>query len=234
MLSACSDGGAGGGGLLPTGPDYLDSFQLETLEVTSCQYGGTYPNCQSAPSSGGTTTAQPNGGAPGGGSGGTTGSTTGSEPTPTCDPSTDPKCELPLTKTDSATIQKSLHDYLRPESEIADTTARRRCGEMRRQFETSFANGTVFRGASDSQDSTAHYGMTYVSRIHMDPWLLNGAASGNTAFLRDVANTALHEAAHVLGFSHPNGFTLDSAGHDLYTDPYFNLLSPGPNSCIKY
>jgi hypothetical protein len=225
---------AGGGRLLPHGPGFTD-FQLEALEVTTCQYGGEYPNCKSAPDAGGTTTtptAQPNGGGSGGGSGGTTSDS--EQPDASCDPRDDPKCEQPLKGTDSTTIRSALRDYLRPDSAIADTAARRRCGEMRGQFDNSMAAGKVFRGISDSQDSTQHYGLTYVDRIHMDPWLLDGAAAGNLEYLREVANTALHEAAHVMGKSHPNGFTLDAGNHDVYSDPYFNLLSPGPNSCIRY
>lgn len=153
---------------------------------------------------------------------------------PRCDPAIDPDCEQPLTSADSSAIRTALRDYLHPDSAIADSTARRQCGEMRRQFEAALAAGNVFRGGSNSTGDDAHYGMTYDGQIHMDPWLLDSANDGDALALRELANTALHEAAHVMGHDHPNGFTMDAAGHDVYTDPYFNLLSPGPNSCIKY
>ena len=49
----------------------------------------------------------------------------------------------------------------------------------------------------------------------------------------EIANTALHEAAHVLGFSHPAGKTWVGL-QDHYTDVPLNLLSPGTNACIVY
>lgn len=64
--------------------------------------------------------------------------------------------------------------------------------------------------------------------------LLDAADGGDATAQREVANTALHEAAHVMGKGHPNGYTLNPAGYDVYSDPYFNLLSPGANTCIRY
>ena len=240
VLAACSDGvtGPGGGGLLPTGPDYLDSFQLETLEVTSCQYGGTYPNCQSAPSSGGTTTAQPNGGAPGGGSGGTTGSTTGSEPTPTCDPQSDPKCELPLSDVDKRVIQSVVGKYRRSDSAFTDPQARDLCNRMADKFSEMFAAGLVFRGATDTHDGdpniSPHRGAydPNTGHIHFDPSYLDLAAGGDMYWERDLANDALHEAAHALGFDH--GDSTNSPWGPIYGESPFNLLSPGGNSCLNW
>jgi hypothetical protein len=150
-----------------------------------------------------------------------------------CEASRDTTCLQPLTRADSATILKALRDHLRPDSAIADTTARRECAEMRRQFEESFATGNVFRGAYNNPDSTAHFGTTFGEKIHMDPWLLDGANGGDLGLIREVAITALHESAHVMKLGHPNGFTMVN-GRDVYTDPYYNRLSPGPNSCNKF
>jgi len=101
--------------------------------------------------------------------------------------------------------------------------------EMLNQFNASYAAGNVFRGGTN----TAHYGATYQNRIHFDPQFLDGAAAGNATMQREIANTALHEAAHVLGYDHPNPPTFVGS-QDYCTDPPFNLLSPGPNSCIRY
>jgi hypothetical protein len=148
---------------------------------------------------------------------------------PSCNPRTDPNCEQPLTSADSSAITTALAGYLRPASEIPDTTARRQCADMLRQFNTSNSTGNVFRGGSD----TAHYGAMDNDRIHSDPRFLDAAAAGDATAQRQIANTALHEAAHVLGFAHPAGPTWQE-GQDYYTDAPFNLLSPGPNSCIRY
>lgn len=150
-------------------------------------------------------------------------------PSEECDPRIDPDCEQPLTSADSTTLATALANYVRPASAIADTTARRQCQEMLTQFNASYAAGNVFRGGSN----TSHYGATYLDRIHFDPEWLDAAAAGDATALREIANTALHEAAHVLGYDHPNGATW-SGGQDYYSDPPFNLLSPGPNSCIQY
>jgi hypothetical protein len=170
----------------------------------------------------------PGTGGPGGGDpGGSTNPDDGE--TVNCDPVTDPECEKPLTSADSTAIANALASYLRPTAEIQDTTARRQCEEMRRQFNASYALGNVFRGGSD----TDHYGAMYNDRIHFDPQYLDAAATGDAVAQREIANTALHEAAHVLGFDHPAGPTWQGT-QDYYTDVPFNLLSPGPNSCIRY
>lgn len=156
------------------------------------------------------------------------GYTPSSDSSTVCDPQTDPNCEKPLTSTDSITILKAIRDYVRPDTAIADTTKRRKCKEMLDAFRTTFAKNDVFRGGSNTTGEDAHFGMEFRSRIHFDPWLLNRAAGGDTIALRELANTALHEAAHVIDKDHPNGET-----NGIYTDEPFNLLPPGPNACIR-
>jgi len=148
---------------------------------------------------------------------------------PPCDPRTDPDCEQPLTFADHRTINDAIALFVRPPSEIADTTARRQCEEMLQQFSASFAGGTVFRGGTN----TTHYGAHLNGRIHYDPQYLDFAAAGDVTSQREIANTSLHEAAHVLGYGHPTPPTW-VGGQDYYTDTPYNLLSPGPNSCIRY
>ncbi|HET7229806.1 MAG TPA: hypothetical protein VFJ16_07385 [Longimicrobium sp.] len=198
---------------------------MPVVEATACKYGGEYPHCTAAP--GDPDTPMPEGAGPSGG---------GTSPPPppppdsttACDPVNDPNCEQPLTSADSTTILAAIRDYVRPDTAIADTAHRRKCKQMRDQFMQSFNAKTVFRGGSDLTGTASHYGATYDSRIHFDPWLLGGAASGNVSDLRELANTALHEAAHVLLFEHPNGET-----NGIYTDEPFNLLPPGAGVCIK-
>lgn len=148
---------------------------------------------------------------------------------PPCNPATDPDCEQPLTFADLGTINDAIATYVRLPSEIADTIARRQCEEMLRQFNASLVGGAVFRGGTN----TTHYGAFYNNRIHYDPEYLDFAAGGDATSQREIANTSLHEAAHVLGYGHPTPPTWVGS-QDYYSDAPFNLLSPGPNSCIKY
>ena len=54
--------------------------------------------------------------------------------------------------------------------------------------------------------------------------------AGDATAIRNIVNTALHEAAHSLGFDHTEPLWMGS--YDLYAEAPFNLLSPGTNSCI--
>lgn len=195
--------GDGGACMTSTDPGTTDP---ELVYVSSCPGGGA-----------------PGSGVPPGGGG------SDDDGTIPCDPATDPDCEKPLTATDATTIANVLSAYVRPASEIPDTTARRQCAEMLQQFYTSNSAGHVFRGGSN----TAHYGAMNNNRIHFDPRYLDAAAAGDVTAQREIANTALHESAHVLGFGHPAGQTWQGS-QDYYSDMPFNLLSPGPNSCIRY
>jgi hypothetical protein len=203
----------------PGGPE--TATQLTGITATACQYGGEYPDCDPKP-------VDPDGGgvdplAPaGGGSGGTSSST--------CNPTTDPKCEQELTSQDSALLTIVLTQYVRPDTAIRDTTIRRECSQMVAKFRERMAAGKVFRGAYDTQGTNdAHYGATYDGHIHFDPWALAEAQKGVSGALRELINTALHEAAHTMGFLHPHEF--DANGH--YSDRPFNLLDPGPNQCLR-
>jgi hypothetical protein len=218
-----------------------ENCSLPGVIGTACSWGGVWPYCYSKP----TSLAQVQCGALDPACGGTGGGTPddpwtwdgggGSDPTApeSCDPAVDPACEKPLTNIDVDAIRHALTTFVRPDTAIHDSTARVECAEMRRTFESTLGAGNVFRGAYDSQSPDEHYGMSLSGHIHFDPWLLNSAAGGNVNDQRELANTALHEAAHVAGHHHPNAPQLID-GYDVYSDPYFNLLSPGPNTCIKY
>jgi hypothetical protein len=79
QLAGCSDTPTGGesGSRDPRGPRYVDSFQLEGVDATACQYGGEYPNCKPKPiddgSAGVAPTPSSDPAAPGSGGAGTSG-----------------------------------------------------------------------------------------------------------------------------------------------------------------
>jgi hypothetical protein len=159
------------------------------------------------------------------------------DPDSPCDPAIHPDCEKPLTAQDSTTINDVLANLLRPAAQFTDSIARAECAQMRSAFERAFAQGKVFRGAFDSDTTNdpygSHWGMYSASGgIHFDPILLNGANGGDAEARRELAITALHEAAHWSGYRHPTAPTFDAQGRDYYTDPPFNRLNPGPNSCV--
>lgn len=201
----------------------VGSYTLPEIDVHTCRYGGTYPFCQSAPAPGGpdmqnpTEPSEPPGGA------------SGPDSTASCDPLNDPNCEKPLTAADSTVIIRALANHVRPDSTIADTTNRRKCRQMYDRFMQAWRDNVVFRGGSDMTAPDGHYGATLNGRIHFDPWLLNGAAGGNASDIQELANTALHEAAHLLGAQHPGG----PDAYGVYTQDYFNLLPPGSGPCIR-
>jgi hypothetical protein len=220
-----------------------------------CQFGGTYPYCWDEPNppppepDPGTCTSYSTygcGGGDGGGGGGGTGDggpapsdctvATGCDPESYCDPTRDPDCEKELTDADTAAITRALRDMVLPQNEFTDSAVARRCGEMVQSFNTALTRGEVFRGKYDSDPTVdsvpRHHGAYIGGHIHFDPGWLDRAARGEAAALREIAITAFHEGAHWAGSKHPAGATVDAQGRDYYTDPPFNLLNPGPNSCI--
>ena len=192
-----------------------------------------------APKAGSTGCQIGGGGTPIGGGGSLGG---GTAPPPgdgsTCDPRTDPACYQPLTRTDSATIANAFA-YLRAPASIPDATARQECENMHNAFNSLYANGMVFRGGSTTMagdpniepHTGAYDGNT--GKMHIDPAYLDRAALGSADALRELLDTMLHEGAHALMFKHPNGYTSTPWG-PVFSDPYFNLLSPGTNSCLTW
>jgi hypothetical protein len=67
--------------------------------------------------------------------------------------------------------------------------------------------------------------------MHFEPNLLDSAAIGNEKALRELANTALHETAHAMGYEHTD--PVNSPWGPLYTEDYFNKLDAGGDSCMR-
>jgi hypothetical protein len=153
--------------------------------------------------------------------------------TPSCDPSQDPNCYVPLNEADKRVLSDDINDRLRPVGEFTDTDARAMCAQMFTEWQSRYTSGKVFRGATQTRAGDEgvgpHWGAYDEStgNIHFDPEGLDAAASGDAVALREMMNTALHEAAHAMGYDHT-----DPVG-PYYAEHPFTLLSPGTNSCIK-
>lgn len=157
-----------------------------------------------------------------------------------CDPSVDPACEKPLTSVDKDNIANAIDTYIRSIEEIVDKDdARSQCKAMLDKFNSMLAADPplVFRGATVTQPGdpgvpphTGGYDKN-TGHMHFEQDLLDAAASGDPKALREIANTALHEAAHALGFEHTD--SVASPWGPLYTEDYFNKLDAGDDSCMK-
>jgi hypothetical protein len=107
---------------------------------------------------------------------------------------------------------------------------------MMTEFDGLFQAGKVFRGNSDTPPNDpltgVHVGAydPVAGTIHFEPSALDAANRGDPSAIRNVFNTALHEAAHSLGFTHTDALWMGS--YDLYMEAPFSLLSPGVNSCL--
>lgn len=150
-------------------------------------------------------------------------------------PSVDPECEQELTETDKQSLDMA---FMFLNSTFTDSIAAQQCNEMSTQFIQKLEAGEVFRGRTDSGDDghQEHFGAydPNTGHIHFDPSYIDNVNANRTAeLLKDLLNTALHEAAHSLGKYHGDGVDVPPYGPQ-YSDPYFNRLSPGLNSCIQY
>ncbi len=233
VLSACADRVTGSREVSRRAG--TESYTLPEIEATTCRYGGDYPACNSGPpppdgTGGNPGTEDP--WTPGGG---------GSEPTDSttaCDPSLDPNCEKPLTDKDKSVLQTVIGKYLRPATAFTDQQARVLCSSMTDKFSQMLTAGLVFRGSTDTHAGDPgipeHMGAYDPStgNIHFDPTYLDNAASGDPFWERDLANDALHEAAHALGYDHAD--STPSPWGPIYAESPFNLLSPGSNSCFDW
>ncbi len=159
-----------------------------------------------------------------------------------CDPYDDftigiPQCEQPLEKKDRDLLVKVLADHLNV-ANVTDPARKARCQEMIDRFQAMFTSDPprVFKGAYDSWGSDDHYGAwsPETKNIHFDPWAMAAAAAGNANAQYQLANTAIHEAAHDLGHDHGAMFAkLPNIG-PVYSEPYFSDLNGGSQSCVRF
>jgi hypothetical protein len=109
---------------------------------------------------------------------------------------------------------------------------------MANKFQQMLGEGKVFRGAynttAGSPGIEPHMGAydPGTDHMHFDPDFLDKANAGDSYWQRDLANDALHESAHALGYNHTDPF--NTGVGPIYAESPFNLLSPGTNSCLMW
>jgi hypothetical protein len=175
-------------------------------------------------------------------------------PPPNCYPNKDTLCLTRLRAADTVLIMNALNVGLNALWYIPDTAVRRRCSEMKQVMDTMLAMNfeMVFRGAYNTAEPGTkgyHHGATSEGyKVHIDPWLLDSAATGNPTWVAQLASTLLHEAAHLIeGASHPEGelgyyfYQGDTNGllygYQYYTNYFKDVNYKGAyniNTCISY
>ena len=161
-----------------------------------------------------------------------------------CIPATDPNCEIPIPDTLQTQIRSALTSWLKDFNTIADTAKRARCKAMLDKFNSMFnaVPSQVFLGASDTPltDTVAHSAAydPATGHIHFDPSSVGGLAASSDKQWQ-IANSALHEAAHALGYGHAREKVyLPYRGlSPIYptSEPNFSDLNPPADggSCLK-
>jgi hypothetical protein len=98
----------------------------------------------------------------------------------------------------------------------------------------------MFEGAYDTPPVAGkdHYGAwdPVSHHIHFDPSHLANLSNITSNDAYQVANTAMHEVLHNMGYDHPHGFTIMNyhGKSPLYTDWPFSQLNPRmAESCMK-
>lgn len=214
--------------------------------ITECDDDGGGDSClsggqgTSGPEVGSTNSCPGDGDTGAGGDGGGSGSGTPTQPSDPydgeCNPQYDPDCNQPLTAADSAALKNGFTVHLRPASQFTDPAKAEQCRQMKGEFDRLMVTGSVYRGKFDTPpndaQTDAHVGAyDPVSRtMHFEPGAMDAANAGDPDAIRNIVNTALHEAAHALGFDHTDPVWIGT--YDLYTEAPFNLLSPGTDTCI--
>lgn len=171
-------------------------------------------------------------GSGGGGGGGSLPSPTDPDPA-VCIPDKNPDCLQPLSIWDKETIRQAFSRHLR--TSFTDPAAAQKCNQLATRFNQMLAEGRVYRGAFGSTgEPTDPLHVAAYDRlkrtIHFEPDALAAANGGDAAAVRNILNSALHEAAHSLNLNHTSPLWMGS--YDLYSESPFDLLSPGANSCI--
>ncbi|MBW7934217.1 MAG: hypothetical protein H3C62_11560 [Gemmatimonadaceae bacterium] len=155
----------------------------------------------------------------------------------TCDPTTNPLCERVLADSTRQKIASAIAQFVRDPNSIAEPAIRVRCQAMLDRYNQMANAGLVFEGAMDTplDQPMWHYGAynPNTRHIHFDPWALSALRPGNNASWQ-IANTALHEAAHDLGHNHEAAimFKGHRGGTLLYEEEWFSDLNPSANSCL--
>lgn len=150
-----------------------------------------------------------------------------------CNPNTNPDCLVRLSAWDKETLRHGLARHRR--TSFTDPNAAQKCNMLAAQFDQMMTNGMVYRGAfgSTGEPSDPLHVAAYDpvgGTIHFETAAMAAANGGDPVAVRNLINSALHEAAHALNYNHTTPVWMGS--YDLYAEQPFNLLSPGDNSCI--
>jgi hypothetical protein len=157
------------------------------------------------------------------------------DPAETCFQDVDPTCNQPLTDADQHAIQ-DMRGHFRDVSTMTDPNKAQMCSAMVAKFQELLDNNKVFRGKYDTvhPDGSGHWGAfdPISGTFHFDPLGLDQGAAGNTAALTQLANTALHESAHLLSPYYSHSAPGEPAADGTYTSYPFNLIGTGPDQCL--
>lgn len=151
-------------------------------------------------------------------------------------PGSDPLCLLPLTQSDTTYMVYATDNFMRDDATaFSDEGAYLRCEGMRYRILLWMRDGRVFRGAYDTGE--LHSGAETVPvngemAVHFDPHMLDNEQT--PADYRNLLNAMLHEGGHILGHSHGQPTQVSDEWQLEYSEPYFNQLHKGPDSCIDY
>jgi len=174
------------------------------------------------------------GGSTGGPTPGPGGPGTGGDDGTECNPQYDPDCNQPLTPADSATLRTGFQRHIN--TVFTDPAKAAQCTQLKNEFDRLMTSGSVYRGEFDTPANDPHTAVhvgaydPVSGTMHFEPSALDAANAGDRAAIRNIVNTALHEAAHSLRYDHTDPVWMGS--YDLYAESPFDLLSPGINSCI--
>lgn len=157
------------------------------------------------------------------------------DPAETCFQRVDPTCNQPLTDADQQAIW-NMRAHFRDVSTMTDANKAKMCWAMVEKFQELLDNHKVFRGRENTvrPDGTGHWGAfdPESGTFHFDPLGLDQAAAGNAVALTQLANTALHESAHLISPYYSHSAPGEPATDGNFTSYPFNLIGTGPDQCL--